>query len=77
MPGVQALSLITREGLPVASVQITTVDDALLSAMSATIHAVSGKAVTELESGNLEAIIIQVSHPTFTVINSKYEGGAR
>lgn len=82
VPGVQALSLNTREGLPVASVQITTVDDALLSAMSATIHAVSEKAIVELQSGDLEAIIVQGatnyimlisvgSHAVLTVLANK------
>ncbi len=63
-PGVSAISLMTREGLPLSSVMSeelssVKVDDVLFSAMAATIQAVSERAVTELQKGSLEAVILQ------------------
>ncbi|MFX1511165.1 MAG: roadblock/LC7 domain-containing protein [Promethearchaeota archaeon] len=63
-PGVSAISLMTREGLPISSVMSedlssVKVDDVLFSAMAATIQSVSERAVTELQKGSLEAVILQ------------------
>ncbi len=58
-PGVNAVALMTRAGLPLEAKGVVQVDPALFSAMAATIAAVSEKAVTDLQDGSLEAVILQ------------------
>ncbi|MFQ5976624.1 MAG: roadblock/LC7 domain-containing protein [Candidatus Heimdallarchaeota archaeon] len=57
-PGVTAVALMTRAGLPLEAKGVQ-VDPALFSAMAATIAAVSEKAVSDLQDGLLEAVILQ------------------
>ncbi|MFW9915099.1 MAG: roadblock/LC7 domain-containing protein [Candidatus Thorarchaeota archaeon] len=57
-PGVSAVALMTRAGLPIEAKGVQ-VDPALFSAMAATIAAVSEKAVNDLQNGLLEAVILQ------------------
>jgi predicted regulator of Ras-like GTPase activity (Roadblock/LC7/MglB family) len=57
-PGVNAVALMTRAGLPLQAKGVQ-VDPALFSAMAATIEAVSEKAVKDLQDGLLEAVILQ------------------
>ncbi len=60
-PGVEASTLVTSQGLPIASALPTDdVDfDMLIAAMTASIMSVGVRATDELERGELEQIIIQ------------------
>ena len=58
LPEIEGIAVLTKEGLPIASI-FSTIDPAILSAITATINNVSEKALEELEKGLLEAVIVQ------------------
>lgn len=58
MPEIEGIAVLTKEGLPIASI-FSTIDPAILSAITATLNNVSEKAMEELQKGLLETIIVQ------------------
>lgn len=58
LPEIEGIAVLTKEGLPIASI-FSTIEPAILSAITATINNVSEKAMEELEKGILEAVIVQ------------------
>jgi len=58
LPEIEGIAVLTKEGLPIASI-FSSIDPAMLSAITATINNVSEKAMEELEKGILEVVIVQ------------------
>ncbi|MFQ5818625.1 MAG: roadblock/LC7 domain-containing protein [Candidatus Heimdallarchaeota archaeon] len=58
MPEIEGIAVLTKEGLPIASI-FSTIDPAILSAITATLNNVSEKAMEELQKGLLETVIVQ------------------
>ena len=58
LPEIEGIAVITKEGLPIASI-FSTIDPAMLSAITATLNNVSEKAMEELKKGLLETVIVQ------------------
>ncbi len=55
---IEGLALVTKEGLPIASVIATSVDEDRISAMTAASLSLSEKVVSELECGTLQQLTI-------------------
>ncbi|MFX0090945.1 MAG: roadblock/LC7 domain-containing protein [Candidatus Hodarchaeota archaeon] len=55
------LTVVTREGLPIASLSIAEIDEALVSAMSSAILVLAKRVTNELKRGNMNKTIIQGS----------------
>ncbi len=58
LPEIEGIAVLTKEGLPIASI-FSTIDPAILSAITATLNNVSEKAMEELQKGLLETVIVQ------------------
>ncbi|MFX1536302.1 MAG: roadblock/LC7 domain-containing protein [Promethearchaeota archaeon] len=55
------LTVVTREGLPIASLSVAEIDEALVSAMSSAILVLAKRVTNELNRGNMNKTIIQGS----------------
>ena len=58
LPEIEGIAVLTKEGLPIASI-FSSIDPAMLSAITATLNNVSEKAMEELQKGVLETVIVQ------------------
>ena len=59
IPDIEGLSVVTKDGLPIASALATPVDEDRISAMTAASLALSERVVAELERGTLDQIMIK------------------
>ncbi|MFX1250165.1 MAG: roadblock/LC7 domain-containing protein [Promethearchaeota archaeon] len=55
------LTVVTREGLPIASLSVAEIDEALVSAMSSAILVLAKRVTNELNRGDMNKTIIQGS----------------
>ena len=55
------LTVVTREGLPIASLTVAEIDEALVSAMSSAILVLAKRVTNELNRGDMNKTIIQGS----------------
>ena len=58
-PGIQASSLVSDLGLPIVSALPFDADEEIIAAMTAAIHNVSARSVSELKRGTLKQVTIE------------------
>jgi predicted regulator of Ras-like GTPase activity (Roadblock/LC7/MglB family) len=58
-PDVEGAVLVDKDGLPIASVLASGVDDSHVAAMAAAILGIGGRVVQELQKGGLNRVLIQ------------------
>ncbi len=62
IPDLEGLSVVTKDGLPIASALNTRVDEDRLSAMTAAMLSLAERVVIELERGKMDEMIIKGSN---------------